>query len=81
MTDLLGNFNTDSRKSVSTFSGVRWLLLFVDLYIGQGSLQANKTSKTQNLNLKQDGNKETSKLQPISLLSYLSKKIKAAINQ
>ena len=81
MTDLLGNFNTDSRKSVSTFSGVRWLLLFVDLYIGQGSLQANKTSKKQNLNLKQDGNKETSKLQPISLLSYLSKKIKAAINQ
>ena len=31
-----------------------WFLLFEDLYNGQGSLQANKTSKkTLNLDLKQ----------------------------
>ena len=30
----------------------QWFLLFEDLYNGEGSLQANKTSKKQNLNLK-----------------------------
>ena len=61
-------------EKVSKFSGLRWFLLFEDLYNGEGSLQANKTSKKQNLNLKLKGNKGTLKLQPISLI-YLSKKI------
>ena len=50
-------------------------------YSGEGSLQANKTSKKQNLNLKQYKNKGTSKRRAISLTSYLSEKRKAAINQ
>ena len=37
----------------SSFSGLRWFFLFEDLYNGERSLQANKTSKKQNLNLKQ----------------------------
>ena len=45
MTDLIGIFNADSIKSVSKFSGLRWFLLFENLYIGEGSLQANKTGK------------------------------------
>ena len=32
-------------KSDSKFSGLRWFLLFEDLCNGEGSLQANKTSK------------------------------------
>ena len=46
-----------------------------------------KTSKKQNLNLKTVRNKGTSKLQPISLVSYFSKKKKkkkkkkTAVNQ
>ena len=28
-------------------SGLRWFLLFEDLYNGEGSLQVNKTSKKQ----------------------------------
>ena len=69
---LIGIFNADSRKRVSKFSGLRQFLVFEDLYNGERSLQANKTSKKhQNLNLKQQA---TSKLQPISLISYLSKK-------
>ena len=53
VTDLIGIFNADSRKNVSKFSGLRWFFVFEDLYNGEGSLQANKTSKKQNLNLKQ----------------------------
>ena len=53
MADLVGIFNADSRKNVSKFSGLRWFFVFEDLYNGEGSLQANKTSKKQNLNLKQ----------------------------
>ena len=34
---------TDSRKSVSKFSDLRWFILFEDLYNEEGSLQANKT--------------------------------------
>ena len=34
-----------SRKSVSKFSNLKWFLLFEDLYNGEGSLEANKTSK------------------------------------
>ena len=46
MTDLTGIFlNADSRKSVSKFSGLRWFLLFEDLFSREGSLQASKTSK------------------------------------
>ena len=30
---------------VSKFSGLRWFFLFEDLYNGEGSLQANETSK------------------------------------
>ena len=45
MTDLIGIFNADSRKSVSKFSGLRWFLVFEGLYNGEESLQANKTSK------------------------------------
>ena len=59
-------------------SGLRWFILFEDLYNGEGSLQANKTSKKHNLNLKQHGNKRTLKPQPILLFL---KKRKAAINQ
>ena len=78
MTDLIGIFNADSRTVVSKFAGLRWFPFFEDLYNGrEGSLQANKTSKKKNLNLKQLGNKGTSKLQPISLISYLSKKKKS----
>ena len=42
---LTGIFNTDSWKCVSKFSGWRWFLFFEDLYNGEGSLQANGTSK------------------------------------
>ena len=42
---LLGIFNADSRKDVSKFSGLRWFLVFDDLYNEKTSLQANKTSK------------------------------------
>ena len=45
--DIIGIFNADSRKTVFKFSGLRWFFLFEDLYNGQGSLQANKTSKKQ----------------------------------
>ena len=45
MTDLIGIFNADSRKNVSKLSGLRWFLLLEDLYNGEGSLKANKTSK------------------------------------
>ena len=45
VTDLTGIFNAYSRKTVSKFSGLRWFFLFEDLYNGEGSLQANKTSK------------------------------------
>ena len=45
MTDLIDTFSADSRKIVSKFSGLRWFLLFEDLCNGEGSLQANKTSK------------------------------------
>ena len=34
-----------AENSVSKSSGLRWFLLFENLYIGEGSLQANKTSK------------------------------------
>ena len=30
MTDLIGIFNADSRKSFSKFSGLRWFLVFED---------------------------------------------------
>ena len=40
MTDLVGTFNDDSIKIVSKFSGLRWFLLFEDLYNGADSLQA-----------------------------------------
>ena len=33
------------RKSVSKFSGLRWFFVFENLYNGEESLQANKTSK------------------------------------
>ena len=45
MTDLIGTLNADSRKSVSKFSGLKIIFDFQDLYNGEGSLQANKTSK------------------------------------
>ena len=60
MTDLVGIFNAESRKTVSKLTSLRWFLLFEDLQNGEGPLQANKTTKNhQNLNLKQLGNKET----------------------
>ena len=46
MTDLIGIFNADSRKSVSEFLGLRWLLVFEDLCNGA-------SKKYSNLNLKQ----------------------------
>ena len=52
MTDLIGIFNADSRKSVSKFSGLRWFLVFEDLYDREGSLQATKTSKKLEFKLK-----------------------------
>ena len=54
MTDLIGIFNADSRKSVPKFPGLRWFLVFEDLYNWEGSLEPNKTSKKHsNLNLEQ----------------------------
>ena len=47
VTDLIGIFNADSRKTVSKFSSLRWFFLFEDLYNGEGSLQPNKTSKNK----------------------------------
>ena len=41
----IGIFNGDSRKSVSTFSGLRKFLVFENLYNEERSLQANKISK------------------------------------
>ena len=64
-------------ESVSEFSGLRSFLLFEDLCNREGSLEANKTRKrASEFKLKQEGDKETSKLQPISLISYLLKKEK-----
>ena len=37
--------NADSRKGVSKFPGLRWFLLFEDLYNEEKSLQANKAGK------------------------------------
>ena len=34
-----------AEKMPPKFSGLRWFLVFEDLYNGEGSLQANKTSK------------------------------------
>ena len=60
MTELVGIFNAESRKTVSKLTGLRWFLLFEDLLNEEGPLQTNKTRKKhQNLNLKQLGNKET----------------------
>ena len=54
MAHLIGIFSADSRKSVSKFPGLRRFLVFEYLYNGEGSLEANKTSKIHsNLNLKQ----------------------------
>ena len=54
MADLIGIFNANSKKTVIKFSGLSWFFLFEDLYNGEGSLQANKTSeKHYILNLKQ----------------------------
>ena len=58
MTDAIGICNADSRKSDSKFSGLRWFFLFEDLYNGQGSLQANKTSKKQKTEFKLKTDKE-----------------------
>ena len=44
-TDLIGISNADSRTSASKFSGLRWFLVFEDLFNGEESLQASKTSK------------------------------------
>ena len=43
--DRIDTFNANSRKSVPKLSGLRWFLLFEDLYNEEGSLQANKTSE------------------------------------
>ena len=43
--DIIGIFNADNRKSVSKLSGLKWFLLFEDLYNGEGSLKAKKTRK------------------------------------
>ena len=73
MTDLTGIFNVEIRKSVSKFSSLRWFLVFEDLYNGEGSLEPNKTS--QNIRIYTQNSKYlASKLQQISLISYLSKK-------
>ena len=42
MTDLIDTFNADRRKSVSKFSGLRWFLLFEDLYNGEGRTFSRK---------------------------------------
>ena len=65
MTDVIGIFNADGRKSVSKFSGLGWFLVFEDLYNGEGSLQAKKTSKKRfnlNLNLKVEPSPSKKKL-------------------
>ena len=45
MTDLVGIFNAESRKTVSKFTGLRWFHLFDDLQNREGPLQANSTRK------------------------------------
>ena len=57
-----------------------------DLLYKQIKLAKNIDKSNLNLNLKQEGDKETSKLKPISFISYLPKKKKkekrkTAINQ
>ena len=47
-------------ESVSKFSGLSWFLLLENVYNGEGSLQANKTSNKQKLNL---NSKEIEELQ------------------
>ena len=51
MTDLIGTFSADSRKSVSKLSGLSWFLLFEDLRNGEGSLQANKLVKLKTVRI------------------------------
>ena len=71
-----------AEKVPPKFSGLRWFLVFEDLYNGEGSLQANKTSKKhQNLNLETVSNlKATANL--FNLFSFKKKKSRrAAINQ
>ena len=45
VTDLRSISNAEDRKSISKFSGLRLFLVFEDLCNGEGSLEANETSK------------------------------------
>ena len=46
VTDLIGIFNSDSRKTASKFSDLRWFFFFFeDLYNREGSLQAKQVAK------------------------------------
>ena len=74
MADLIGIFNADSGKSVPKISDLKWFLVFEGLYNGQGSLPGNKLLEFKLKTV-------TSKLQPISLVFYLSEKRIAAVNQ
>ena len=67
-------------EKVSKISGLRWFLVFEDLYNGEGSLQANKTSKrTLEFKLKTERNfKVTANF--FNFLTFRKKK-KVAINQ
>ena len=74
MADLIGIFNADSGKSVPKISDLKWFLVFEGLYNGQGSLPGNKLLEFKLKTV-------TSKLQPISLVFYLTEKRIAAVNQ
>ena len=45
VTDLIGILNSDSRKTASKFSDLRWFFFFEDLYNKEGSLQAKQVAK------------------------------------
>ena len=49
---LIAGDRLSDRKSIFKFSCLRWSLLFEDLYNGEGSSQANKTSKKTEFKLK-----------------------------
>ena len=52
MTDLIGNFNADTRKRVSKFTTLRWFLVFEDLCNGDIFTSKQNQHKTLEFKLK-----------------------------
>ena len=67
MKDLIGIINADSRKSVSKFSGWRWLFALKIYTMERDIYKQTKLAKTLEFKLK----KVTSELQSIYLISYV----------